>query len=530
MLVLGGLLAAVLGARVVAHSDGERERIASRLTSAEIASALKLAIRREEDLTVNTSVFVTRNPGATAADFDVWVESMHALQRYPELQNIGLVALVSSSHLAAFKARMAADPLRPYGPRSAAPAGNLQILPAGKRPYHCIAVAGLARDRASYLPAGLDYCELIKTMIRARDLGLTGYAPVVGVGAPALGVETPVYRGGVTPATVSARRHAFVGWLGERIQPRVLLDAARAGHPDVAVVLRYDSRYSHIRFTSGSARSGAQRTRIPLQVGRETGLESSSEGWTVESFGAPVAGGVLKDERAVALLIAGILLSVLLGVAGLLVLILGTGRTRALSLVREKTRELSEKNCELAHLALHDTLTGLANRALVFDRAEGMLARAVRDRGIVAGALFVDVDAFKHVNDSLGHAAGDRLLTVVGERLCSVVRDQDTVGRLGGDEFVVLVECSAQETGLEALANRMNESLREPVELEEGRRSVSVTASIGVAVGRYETAEELLRDADLALYAAKTAGKDCYTVFDASTSAGVERGMALRQD
>jgi len=527
VLVLGGLLAAVFGARTVAHSDAERERLASRLTSAEITSALKLAIRREEDLTVSMSAFVTRNPSATAADFDVWAEAMHASQRYPELQNIGLVRLVSASHLAAFEARMAADPLRPFGPRSAAPAGNLQILPAGKRPYYCIAVAGLARDTASYLPAGLDYCELIETMVTARDFGLTGYAPVVGVGATALGVETPVYRGGVTPATVAARREAFVGWLGERIEPRVLLETARAGHPEVAVVLRYDSRYSHIRFTSGNALPGAQGTRIPLQVGRETGLENSHEGWTVESFSAPVTGGVLDDRGALALLIGGLLLSALLG---LFVLILGTGRTRALSLVREKTRELSEKNRELAHLALHDTLTGLANRALVLDRAAGMLARAARDRGILAGALFVDIDAFKHVNDSLGHAAGDRLLRVVGERLRSVVRDQDTVGRLGGDEFVVLVECSAEETGLDALANRMNESLREPVEFEEGRRTFSVTASIGVAVGRYETAEELLRDADLALYAAKAAGKDRYTLFDASISASVERRMALQQD
>ena len=106
--------------------------------------------------------------------------------------------------------------------------------------------------------------------------------------------------------------------------------------------------------------------------------------------------------------------------------------------MREKTRELS-------HQALHDTLTGLPNRALVLDRAEQMLARVARQPGMLAGALFVDVDGFKHVNDKLGHAAGDRLLKVVGERLQCAVRGQDTVGRLGGDEFVVLVESPLDE-------------------------------------------------------------------------------------
>ena len=206
VLALGGVLAAVLGARAVAHSDAERGRLAAHLSSAEIASALRLAIRREEDLTVSMSAFVAGNPNVTAAEFDTWVESTRAMQRYPELQNIGLVTLVKASQLTAFEARMAADPLRPRGPQSEAPAGSLQILPAGNRPYYCIAVAGLASNAASYLPAGLDYCELIKTMITARDSGLNGYAPIVGAGATALGVGTPVYRGGITPSTVGADR------------------------------------------------------------------------------------------------------------------------------------------------------------------------------------------------------------------------------------------------------------------------------------------------------------------------------------
>ena len=150
----------------------------------------------------------------------------------------------------------------------------------------------------------------------------------------------------------------------------------------------------------------------------------------MQSVGASVPGGVFGNWNSLALLCGGTLLSLMLG---LLALVLGTGRRRALSLVREKTRELS-------HQALHDALTGLPNRALVLDRAEQMIARVSRQPGAVAGALFIDVDGFKDVNDYFGHAAGDRLLRAVGERLQQTSRREDTVGRLGGDEFIVLLD------------------------------------------------------------------------------------------
>jgi diguanylate cyclase (GGDEF)-like protein len=243
-------------------------------------------------------------------------------------------------------------------------------------------------------------------------------------------------------------------------------------------------------------------------------------GWTVRTFGAAIAAGAFDDAPALTLFVGGLLISLLLG---LLVFVLGTGRTRAMSLVREKTRELS-------HQALHDTLTGLPNRALVLDRAEQMLARATRQLNVEGGALFIDVDGFKRVNDNLGHAAGDQLLKVVGERLQSVVREQDTVGRLGGDEFVVLVESDRRQRSLEVLAERLLEVLRRPVELGDPGKSMSFTASIGVALGGYMTPDELLRDADLALYAAKAAGKDRYVLFDGSMNAAIDERREAEVD
>ena len=508
-LVLGGILASVLGARAVARTDSERARLGFHLSSNEIASTLKLAIQHEEDLVVAASAFAAGNPKVSPTEFDRWAQSVQALQRYPELDNIGLVALVPAARLPAFEKRIAAEPVQPLGPHTAPSHAAFQILPQGNRPYYCFAVAGLSRSIATYLPSGVDYCALAASLIRSRDEALTSYAPFIDGTATTLGVETPVYRRGIAPTTVAARRRAFVGWLGELLVPDVVLGRALEGHPDTAVRFSYDSGESHVVFTAGAAPSSPQTTTIALH-----------NGWTVQSFGAPVDGGVFADRNALTLLFGGSLLSLLVG---LLVVVLGTGRTRALTLVREKTRELS-------HQALHDALTGLPNRALVLDRAEQMLARVQRQPDMLAGALFVDVDGFKHVNDKLGHAAGDRLLKVVGERLQSAVRPQDTVGRLGGDEFVVLVESPLDDTPPDRLADRLIDILRQPVELDDGRKIFSVTASIGVAVGQYSTPDELLRDADLALYAAKADGRDRYMLFDSSLYDDAEGRMELELD
>ena len=509
LLVLGGVIASLLGARAVARSDADRGRLAFHLASAEVASTLKLAIQHEEDLVVSASAFVAGAQHTSAARFDRWAESVHAMQRYPELQNIGLVKLVPASGLARFQASMSADPIRPFGPRSTPRQQETGVVPLGNRPYYCLAVAGLARDTASYLPVGLDYCALAPTLIGARDSGVASYAPFTHTGATALGIQTPVYRGGVTPTSVAARRREFVGWLGELLLPGVVLQRALEGHTGMAVRFSYRSNGTHVQFTSGSSPAGAQRSTIDL-----------NNGWSVQSFGAGVAAGTLGDHDALGLLVGGILVSVLLG---LLVWALGTGRTRAMSLVREKTSELS-------HQALHDPLTGLPNRALVLDRAEQMIARTSRRPDMVAGALFIDVDGFKHVNDSLGHAAGDTLLKVAGERLQETVRDHDTVGRLGGDEFIVLVESAVDEAALDVLADRLTEALRAPVQLGDRGKLFSITASVGVAVGRYESPDELLRDADLALYSAKAAGRDRAALFDATMYGGAQGRLELASD
>jgi diguanylate cyclase (GGDEF)-like protein len=167
---------------------------------------------------------------------------------------------------------------------------------------------------------------------------------------------------------------------------------------------------------------------------------------------------------------------------------------------------------EIRHQALHDHLTGLPNRALIVDRVGQAIARARREHSDVA-LLFVDLDGFKDVNDTLGHGAGDQLLQAVAARFAGSLRESDTVARLGGDEFVVLAEGLSLAAGPELVAERLLQVLAEPFLLGADQVKVSVTASIGIATGLRDTPEELFTDADTAVYAAKHAGKGRYVLF-----------------
>jgi diguanylate cyclase (GGDEF)-like protein/PAS domain S-box-containing protein len=177
-------------------------------------------------------------------------------------------------------------------------------------------------------------------------------------------------------------------------------------------------------------------------------------------------------------------------------------------------RDISERvrlEEELTRQAFHDALTGMPNRALFRDRLEQALARSERSAEIL-GVLLVDLDAFKQVNDSLGHDAGDQLLQVVSKRFAAEIRPSDTLARLGGDEFAVLVD-GAHEARAVAVARRLLAALAQPVWI--AGRELSLGASIGIALhpGGPGRSEELLRHADVAMYAAKEAGRGRFELF-----------------
>jgi diguanylate cyclase (GGDEF)-like protein len=214
--------------------------------------------------------------------------------------------------------------------------------------------------------------------------------------------------------------------------------------------------------------------------------------------------------------------------------------TWLLSRLHQQTLALSNRSAELTdalhtqralegdlrHQAFHDNLTGLANRALLHDRVGHALVTSARGPGMVA-VIFCDLDGFKNINDSLGHQIGDDLLKVVGKRLLSVVRAEDTVSRLGGDEFAVLMDNISDPIVALTTAERIVSVIRQPIEHAEHtlRVSVSVGVSFGTAA---KSVEVLLSEADAAMYAAKADGKDRVASFEEQMRSSVMRRMTLR--
>nr|WP_238389838.1 EAL domain-containing protein [Pseudoxanthomonas koreensis] len=184
----------------------------------------------------------------------------------------------------------------------------------------------------------------------------------------------------------------------------------------------------------------------------------------------------------------------------------------------------------LTHQALHDTLTGLPNRAYLLDCMANAIERAQLGDGMPFAVLFLDIDRFKLVNDSIGHAAGDELLVEVAKRIVSAMRAEDVVARLGGDEFAILVHCPDGSESVRDLAPRLLAIIGRP--LWVAGRELFPSASMGVALWhpRYNSGEELLRDADAAMYRAKNEGRDRYAIFDEAMREQAVRSLDLEAD
>ena len=500
-----GSLGSFFGANSFGQSNFEHARQNLRTSSVEIASALNLAIQHEQDLAISAGAFIIEDSDASETNFIDWLDNVSAFKRYPEILAVAEVVVVRPSQLKNFAANAAINEKE-----SKAPSQTFTLTPPGRRPFYCLVDVELARPGLPEIPIGLDLCDssLGPQLMQARDSGQPTYAPDSLGGPAAFAVGTPLYRGGGHPRTVAGRRANLIGFTGTEILPKKILTTALLGHSHTGVAFHYQGSGSNVTFTAGDRPKNAMSVSVSLH-----------NGWHVRVFTAAVAGGVFSDSDSMLLLLGGVLLSFLLG---LLIYVLGTSRSSAMQLVKERTDQLQ-------HQALHDSLTGLPNRALILDRIDRMLARSRRQHTAVA-ALFLDLDNFKDINDTLGHRAGDELLVSVGVRLKSAVRDTDTVGRLGGDEFVVLAEGVSLEAGVDVVADRLFDVLATPFIISGSLVPLSVSASIGIAEGDRATPEEMLQDADIALYQAKAAGKRRAVKFMASMQESVDHHRRLEVD
>ena len=507
-----GCTAAFVGNRALERTMNASSRQLFVTSSQSIASTLQLALQHEQDLTTTTGAFFDENPNADSAKFHQWIVDSDTFARYTEVVGVAEVVMVTASQLPAYEAKALKDPSGPLGP-----GGTFDVLPAGKRPFYCFARVDATSSGASSSPASFDFCDTLlgPDFLRARVSGESLYFPYGAGASQVLVIGTPIYSTGSVPKTRQARLADFIGWTGTSVRPSVLLATAIAHHPHTSVAFTYVSGASRVTLSRGTSTPSEQTLTISLH-----------NGWFVHTSANDSVAAVNDRGNVLALLLVGLIMVLMLA---FLILVLGTGRSRAKAMVAERTSELQ-------HLALHDSLTGLPNRILILDRIGQMLARAKRDNGELA-VLFLDLDNFKDINDTLGHAAGDELLVKVAARLSNALRQTDSVGRLGGDEFVILAEGTSLALGATKVADRVLTVLEEPFSIAASDVPITVTASIGIAEGMRDNPDDLLRDADIALYEAKGEGKHRAVTFLASMqkvvddhrSLVVDLGMALAQ-
>jgi len=501
--------------------DQAHDTFAAKASS--VSAEVVTSLRRDLDFVSTQRAGVLALPDLTNRQLAVLFASMDITRRYPGGIGFAFVQRVLPSQLAAFGAEVVADP--PVNEPVTAP---YTVFPAGARPQYCLQRLGIATAvAAKAIPTTFDFCsptippgnspspipqllDEATTTGRTTVLATGKIAKTSGV-ADLFVVFAPVYTSDVAPASLSGRASGIRGWIVATFSASALLGADGGATHGLSPSVLFEEPGGG---TTTVASAGHPPTGAPFS---QTTRFAAGGTWIVRVVGSAQTAAVSQALGVGAL---GLSVSLLLF---LLLLLLTRSRAVALRLVDRRTAQLE-------HQALHDPLTDLPNRALIVDRAEQMLRRG-RRQPLLVGALFIDLDNFKEINDTFGHAVGDQLLRAVALRLSETLRASDSIGRLGGDEFVVLAEGELGGAGPELVAERLMAVLGQPFDLDGGSiDTLVVSASIGVALGNRESADELLRDADVALYEAKARGKHCYVVFRPEMQTALRDRLELELD
>jgi signal transduction histidine kinase len=346
LLAICGVVASVLAAAAVGRNDGDKSLRAFQRSSAGINSTLQLAIQHESDLVINAGAYMVSNPTSTQAEFATWTAQVKVLQRYPELVTLAKIDFVSAADLPGYLARADAASSTAANPA----ASSFKVAPPGARPFYCFIDVTVGAPGAQP-PRGSDLCGVPPgaPLVATRDSGQSSLTLFSKGSQNWLGVLTPLYSGGLTPATVQARQKTSIGWVTVLFNPSVPLNEALQGNPGIAASMRYHVGFADVTFTSGPAPSGAQSMTTDLH-----------NGWTVQTAAIVDRGGI-GSGNALMLLIGGIALSVALAV---LMLVLGTGRSRALRLVQERTEQLRGAQAQLVDTARQAGMAEIATNVL----------------------------------------------------------------------------------------------------------------------------------------------------------------------
>ena len=427
-----------------------------------------------------------------------YVETLQLDANFSDIQTIGVVELVPGARKEAHEAAMRRLGFADY-----------TVHPAGERPLYGPVIQREPEGGRVPDPLGLDaLADPVRRLAleTARDSGMAAITGKVRLAVdkkseaqPGVIMYLPIFAPGQARDSLAQRQANIVGWVYAAFYMEDFMASLYGKQVPGVTLAIYDNANpiaSALMYRTANAGDAAlsdsdevlHANEYMVVAGRTWTLALTTQSEFVERFGRDAASFIA---------IAGVSLSLTLA---LLAWFMVTGRARALRLAAVMTSELR-------HMAQHDPLTGLPNRALFSDRLQNELARAKR-HGDHFAMIFLDLDRFKPINDSYGHAVGDLLLKQVAVRLQESVRASDTVGRIGGDEFVVLMPALAEGEAARGLAEKLRHAIGQPY-MVDGRQ-LDISCSLGVAVYPDDGDDDLAlaNSADEAMYRAKADGRD----------------------
>ena len=474
------------------------------------------------------TLFESANEDVTRSEFEVFGGRL--FESHPGILRVGWVPKIYRKERAEYEAAAVNDGVPGYRIKSLAVDGGLSPAPESSV-YFPVFFSTEAKTSPVY---GLDYStEPIRwaTLERARDNDAVAVMPTrlfhdAKGSTHGVLVSVPVYVKGTSRTTIADRRRNLAGYVVGIFDLAHLLQSIRtATAASSAIVINAyppdletnaGPRYQPVPDYS-SAPPSAPTVRAFAKEPNWSGLLRIGDAdWRVQAI--PAAGGRLtaRYDRALTVLTAGIAITAFLAVY--------------LGLASRNSRQLALANRRVLELAQTDILTGLPNRAFFLEQLTDAGLYERRDRDVFS-IMMLDLDRFKNVNDSLGHAAGDALLRQVALRLNSALRGTDVLARLGGDEFAIIqAGCHDQRASSIDLASRISKLIAEPFQLQGHRVEIGTSIGVALAPEHGSDQEQLLKKADLALYRSKSAGRNCFTLYDEAMSAELEARNTLEGD
>ena len=519
-----GLLFSLVGAAAVARWEYRVVKVefdsAAETASIVMQNGVNEYISR---LVALRTLFESANEEITRSEFETF--SGRLFEHHPGVLRVAWLPRVNRKERTEYEAAAIVDGVSGY--RIKALQGDRFATAPPSDEYFPVFYSTQAKTSPVY---GMDYATIPDrraALERARDsdritaLRTQLFEPKDGGESPNVLVIVPVYAKGTLRETVADRCRNLAGFVVGIFDVPLLLRSIRAttaASPavNVNVYAPFTGRIVSLAqalpdFSSASAAPQSMRD-VARGVHWSGILRIGDSDWQVRAM--PAAGGPLVTayDRALTVLIVGMLLTLSLA--------------SYLMLASRNARRLSLANRRVLELAQTDILTGLPNRAFFLGRLDEL-----RESGLTFSILMLDLDRFKNVNDSLGHGAGDALLRQVAQRLKSAVGPSDVLARIGGDEFAIIQEgCDDQRVCSIELAGRITKLVAEPFCLPGHRVEIGTSIGISIAPDHGSDQEQLLRKADLALYRSKSAGRNCFTIYDDAMLAELEARNTLEGD